>query len=89
MVTWVIDPQFLLVPFRSIYNYILGRPFIATLDIVASLIHVKLKYQNFHNDLVTISVDLLGAKRIYKVLQHDQKEGEDKVMEINMAYLVG
>lgn len=31
-----VDAQFLVVPCRSVYNYIFGRPFATTLDAVAS-----------------------------------------------------
>lgn len=75
--------QFLVVPCRSVYNYILCYP-----DAVASLIHLKLKYHNFQDDSVMISSYLVGAIRIYKVLLKDWKECEGKVMEFNIALLL-
>lgn len=80
--------QFLVVPCRSVYNYILGYPDAVTLDAVASLIHLKLKYHNFRDDSVMISSYLVGATRIYKVLLKDWKECEGKVMEFNIALLL-
>lgn len=38
------------------------------LDVVASLVNLKNKYHNIHDELVTISTDLSGEKRIYKAL---------------------
>lgn len=39
-----------------------------TLDVVASLVHLKLKYHNVLDEPVTINVDLFGVKRIHKTL---------------------
>lgn len=36
----------------------------------------------------TISDDLSREKMIYKALQQDQKEGEAKIMEINVSFLI-
>lgn len=43
---------------------VLGRPFAATLDAIASLIHIKLKYHNEHNKPITINLEYLGKKKI-------------------------
>lgn len=40
----VVNLQFLSVPCKSIYNYIFGRPFAAILDVIASLVYLKLKF---------------------------------------------
>lgn len=58
------------------------------LDIVASHVHLKIKYQNFHGDSTTISVNLIRAKRIYPSLQKKQKEGKATTIEINVNSLV-
>lgn len=60
--------QFLIVPYKRVYNCILWRPFATNLDIVPLLVHLKLKYQNILGESATINVDLEGAKRIYQVL---------------------
>lgn len=39
-----VNSQFLVVPRRSVYKFILGRLFAATLDAIASPLHLKLKY---------------------------------------------
>lgn len=38
------------------------------LDVVASLVHLKLKYHNLHGELAIINIDLEGENRIYQVL---------------------
>lgn len=48
--------KILVVPCKSIYNYILGKSFASTLDTVTFLVRLKLEYHNVHDDLVTISV---------------------------------
>lgn len=53
---------------------------------MASLVHLKLKYHNMHEEPTIISDDLSRVKRIYNALQQDQKEGEAKAMEINVAF---
>lgn len=50
--------QFLVVPHKSVYNFILWRIFSGTLDIIVSLLHLKMKYDNVHDKPMTICVDL-------------------------------
>lgn len=69
-----VNLHFLVVLDKSVYNYILGRPFVATLDVVTSLLHLKLKFHNLHNEPITVDEDLIGAKRIYNAFQQNQKE---------------
>lgn len=38
--------------------------------------------------MLLVSAKIFGAKRIYKALQRDQKEGEGKAIEINITSLV-
>lgn len=45
---------------------------IATLDVVASLMHLKLKYHNLTGEPITINSNLKGETRIYEALQRDQ-----------------
>lgn len=42
----------------SAYNCILERPFSTTMGAIASLIHLKLKYYNVHDDAGTINANL-------------------------------
>lgn len=52
------------------------------------LVHLKLKYQNVHDELMTVCINLLGAQRIHKDLKHDKSRKEEKnTMEINVAYI--
>lgn len=82
-----INSQFLIVPCRNVCNYILRRPFAATLDLVRLLMHLKLEYHNLQGEPTTINVNLKGAKRIYQALWKDQ--GEGVVVEINVASITG
>lgn len=41
-----INSQFLFVPCRSVYKCVIGRPFAATLNAIASPVHHKFKYHN-------------------------------------------
>lgn len=80
--------KFIGIPYRSAYNCILGRSFITMMDVVASLIHLKFKYHNIHDELEMICADLFGAQIINKALQRDQKrKDKEKVMEISVASL--
>lgn len=55
------------------------------LDVVASIVHLKLKYHNLQGKLTIINTDLEGAKIIFQALLQDQREGE--AMDINVASL--
>lgn len=79
------DSQFLVVPFKRVYNCILDKPFSTTIAIVAPLIHLKLKFHSLHGEPLMINVNLEGAKRIDRTVHHDQYECE--AMEINVASL--
>lgn len=50
--------QFLVIPCKSIYNFIMGRTFTVVLDFVASLVHLKLKYYNLHEEPTDLHVNL-------------------------------
>lgn len=82
-----VNSQIPVVTYKSVYNCIMGRPFIGRLHAMASQVHLKLKYQYVCDKLVTINIDLSREKRIYRALQYDQKEDRGKSMEINVAYI--
>lgn len=71
--TMTVDLKCLVVPNKNVYNCILERPFTTTLGIVASLVHMKMKYHNIHDEPVTICVNLYEALKIDKALYHRQK----------------
>lgn len=71
---WTVNAQFLINPRRSFYSCILGRAFLTMLDIVASLVHLKLNYYNMQGESGTIDIDLEGEKRIYQALKNDHRE---------------
>lgn len=54
----IADSEFLAIPYKGIYKCIVGRPFMASLDVVGTLIHLKLKFHNIHSEIVTVNVDL-------------------------------
>lgn len=86
--TMMVDSKFLVVPCKSVYNCILDRSFTVTLNVVESLIYLKLNYHNVHEDSVSISADLFGKKTTYKDFQQDQKEDKGKAIKINVTSLV-
>lgn len=63
--------QFLVILCMSLYNFILGIPFTATLDNVASPVYLKLKYHNLHGELTILLTDLEVVKMIHNTLQQD------------------
>lgn len=81
----MIYSQFLVVPYNNVLNWILGRPYAETLDVLASLVHLKLKYHNFHDDLVKINVSL--SKADLRSTTHILEGRWRKTMEIDMATL--
>lgn len=47
---WAINSQLIFVPCRSVYNYILGQPFMAMFDVIALPVHLKFKYHNLQEE---------------------------------------
>lgn len=47
---------------------IIGRPFLATLDVVASPIHLKMKYHNGYGKLVVVKVDMYVVWQIHETI---------------------
>lgn len=45
------------VPCKNVYNCILLMPFAATLDVVASSVHIKFKYHNLQEEPIKINID--------------------------------
>lgn len=65
MDTRMVNLQILVVFCKSIYHCIIGRSFAETLDVVASPIHLKMKYHNIYDEPVTyvpICLDPEGLK---------------------------
>lgn len=84
---WFVDSKFHVVAYRSVYNFILWRPFATTLNVVASSVYLKLKQHNLQRESVAINVDLEGANIIYQAFHKDQWKW--KAMKTNMASLTG
>lgn len=68
-----VDLQFLEISYKSARNYNLGRPFATTMDVMASLVHIELKYHNVHDEKAKIGTEFLGSQRIHKAMKCDQK----------------
>lgn len=52
---------FLVLPCKSVYQCIIGRPTLGKLEAVTSTMHLKMKFYNLENKVVTIPTDLGGA----------------------------
>lgn len=59
---------FLVVLCESVYNDILGRSFLEALDVVASTVHLKMKYHNNLGKSLVIAIDLRRAHLIYEAI---------------------
>ncbi|MCH81098.1 hypothetical protein A2U01_0001877 [Trifolium medium] len=64
-----VEVQFLVIPCDSVYNCILGRLTLATLGAVPSTVHLKMKYHNDEDEVVTIEADMVGAKKCHHNIQ--------------------
>lgn len=64
----IMDVCFFGVPCKNVYNCIIVCPFLTSLDIVASHVHMKLKCHNNSNRVVVIKIDLHGACQIHEVI---------------------
>lgn len=49
-----VDLQFLEISYKSAHNCNLGRPFATMMDVMASLVHLELKYHNVHDEKAKI-----------------------------------
>lgn len=59
-----------------------------TLDVVASLVHLKMKYHNVHGEPVTICDDLSIAQKVHNTFHRDPDgKSKDNAMEVNVARL--
>lgn len=56
-----VESLFMVILCKSIYNCILGRPTIASLYVVTSTVHLKMRYHNNKGEVITIHGELGGA----------------------------
>lgn len=68
MVVRTAEVPFLVILDAFVYNCIFGRPTLATLDAMASTVHLKMKYHDKNGKVITIHADLGGTIRLYKAL---------------------
>lgn len=59
---------FFVISCELVYNGILGRSFLATLHVVVSPVHLKMKYHNNSNKLVIIADDMRWACLIHEMI---------------------
>lgn len=59
----IVNVHFFVIPSESVYNGILSQSFFATLDVVVSPIHLKMKYNNDFDKLVIFKDDMCGDTR--------------------------
>lgn len=88
---------FLVIPFdESVYNVILGRPFFAALDAVASTIHLKMKYHNDFGKPVIIWGVLRGSPKIHEAILknpwatmvgNDKRKKQSRGTTVSMVHL--
>lgn len=64
----IMNVCFSVISCKNVYNDILGRPFLAALDVMASPVHLKIKYQNNSGRYVVFKDDLHGARRIKEAI---------------------
>lgn len=80
----MIDLYFMVVSSKSVYNFILGKPFAATLDIMASPVHLKMKNHNLHDEHATICFDLSEENKYTRLYNATrtwyQFEGRNEVL---------
>lgn len=81
---------FMVISCESVSNCIIGRPFLATLDVVTSSIHLKMKYHISGDKTIIIFVDMCSARRIHEAILRrltttlrPMLDGEFEVIQLN------
>jgi len=54
------------IPDTFTYNCVFGRPTLTTLDVVASMVRLKMKYHSEEGEIMTIHADLSGVQRLHE-----------------------
>lgn len=62
-------PNIMVISCRSMFKGILGRPFLARLDAVASLVHLKVTYHDEEGGPTVVSFEVDEAKWIKEIIQ--------------------
>lgn len=73
-----VKSQFLVLPCKSPYNYIIGRPTLGRLGAVSSTVHLKVKFYSLKNEIITIAADLEAAKRCHYLSIKSEHKAEKK-----------
>ncbi|MCI42600.1 hypothetical protein A2U01_0063837, partial [Trifolium medium] len=60
--------KYLVVSCPSIYNCIMGRPTLVSLGAVPSTVHLKMKYHNSENRVITIKASIKRTRAVMKTL---------------------
>lgn len=64
----MLDTQFLEVPYKSAYKYIIGKPFFVAIEIIASTAHLKMKYHNIYDESVSFHNYMVRSIYIHEIL---------------------
>lgn len=59
---------FLIIPYNTVYNVILGKPFLATLDAMSSTVYMKVKHHNNIGEPIVISTYLRRAGLTHEII---------------------
>lgn len=63
--------HFPMIRYENVYNNILGRSFVTILDVMASLVHTKMKLHNNAGKLVVVLADQHGALLIHEIVPNN------------------
>lgn len=69
-----VKTDFLVLPIKSIYQRIIGRPTLGRLEAVPSTVHLKMRFYSNKGKVVTLLADLPSAKRTF-YMGLNQREG--------------
>lgn len=70
----IVKTPFSVLPCKSIYNCIIGRPTLGWLGVVASTVHLKMKFYSLENEVITLDVDLASAKQCHFLSLKSEEE---------------
>lgn len=57
----MMNMHFSMVLCKNLYNFTLGKPFFAVIDLVALIVHLKIKYHNIYDEPITFQANLSRA----------------------------
>lgn len=91
-----VKTPFLVLPCKSVYQCIIGRPALGRLGAAASTVHLKMKFYFTTNEIVTLHADLESSQRCHYMslkTEHKTERVKDSLKksttgnEVNVADL--